>query len=455
MFESLSLLHAEALHHRSHPVGGREIAHEVVLERDEELRAPRIALTGAATAQLAIGAARLMALGADHEKTTQIRDAFTEFDVGATAGHVGRHGDRAPPAGLRDDLRLLGVKLRVEHGVGDLGALEHARERLRRLHRSGADEARLAPAVRLLDSCDHRIELFATGLEHLVVLIDPAVRPVGRDWQHVEVIDVVELGSLRLGGAGHPRQFLVEAEVILNRDRREGLGLLFNGDSFLGLDRLMEAVGPAASGHFPAGIFVHDDDLVVLDHVLDVLFENAVGLEQLRDVVDLLGLGIHAHLALLLGRGLLIRAEGRVGVDVGVERSEVGQHEGLRVAGRQVLSTQLHQVRIMAFFVDDEVEFLLQCEQFLLLSVLVERQLGLLEQAAHFGFLHEAHQLAVARLAELQLEKRAAGTVLVTGVEQAFRLGRGLVAELGLAFDQLINQRLVFLVLVRALGRRS
>src|SRR5690606_35866112 len=40
-----------------------------------------------------------------------------EQDVGTAAGHVGRDGDRAAPASLRNDLRLLGVVLRVEHGV--------------------------------------------------------------------------------------------------------------------------------------------------------------------------------------------------------------------------------------------------------------------------------------------------------------------------------------------------
>ena len=38
-----------------------------------------------------------------------------ELDVGAAAGHVGRDGDRAGHAGLRDDVRLLLVVARVEH----------------------------------------------------------------------------------------------------------------------------------------------------------------------------------------------------------------------------------------------------------------------------------------------------------------------------------------------------
>ncbi len=89
VFERFALLHAEAFHHRGHAVGRGEVAHEVILERDEELRASRIALAGAATAELSVGAAGFMAFGADHEESAELGDAGCEFDVGAAAGHVG------------------------------------------------------------------------------------------------------------------------------------------------------------------------------------------------------------------------------------------------------------------------------------------------------------------------------------------------------------------------------
>ncbi len=44
----------------------------------------------------------------------------TEDDVGAAAGHVGGHRDRAAPAGLGDDSGLLLEVLGVENGVGDV-----------------------------------------------------------------------------------------------------------------------------------------------------------------------------------------------------------------------------------------------------------------------------------------------------------------------------------------------
>ena len=50
-----------------------------------------------------------------------------EQDVGAAAGHVRRDRDRAGPAGLGDDARLLLVELGVEDLVLDAAALEHRR----------------------------------------------------------------------------------------------------------------------------------------------------------------------------------------------------------------------------------------------------------------------------------------------------------------------------------------
>ncbi len=129
-----------------------------------------------------------------------------------------------------------------------------------------------------------------------------------------------------------------------------------------------------------------------------------------------------------------------------VPRSGRVKESGL--AGGEELAAHFHEVGVMAFFVDDEIEFLLEGEEFLFLGVLVEGELGLFQQAAHFGFLHEAHELAVARLAELELVEQAAGAVLVAGVQQLFGLGGDLVAERGLAFDELFDERLVFVELV-------
>ncbi len=102
----------------------------------------------------------------------------------------------------------------------------------------------------------------------------------------MEVVDLDELLLLRLRRSGHAAELLVEAEVVLQRDRRERDVLLADLDALLRLDRLVQAFAPAAPLHDPAGVLVDDLDLAVLDHVVDVALVQRLGLESLAEVVD-------------------------------------------------------------------------------------------------------------------------------------------------------------------------
>ena len=112
-------------------------------------------------------------------------------------------------------------------------------------------------------------------------------RPVGRDRDHVQAVDLVELGGLGHGRAGHARELLVQLEEVLEGDGGQGLVLFLDLDPFLGLDGLVQAVGPLAADHQAAGELVDDDDLAVgLDHVIAVA---AVEVVRLQRVVDQMG----------------------------------------------------------------------------------------------------------------------------------------------------------------------
>ena len=113
-----------------------------------------------------------------------------------------------------------------------------------------------------------------------------ATGDVGRDLDDVQVVDLDELLLLGLRRAGHAGELLVEAEVVLERDRRERDVLLLDLHAFLRLDRLVQALRPAAAFHDPAGELVDDLDLAVLDHVVDVALVERLGLQRLVQVVD-------------------------------------------------------------------------------------------------------------------------------------------------------------------------
>ena len=77
-------------------------------------------------------------------------EVAAELDVGAAAGHVGRDGHRADPAGLRDDMRFLLVEAGIEHRVLDPFLLEIFGQHFRLFDRDRADQHRLAELLLLL-----------------------------------------------------------------------------------------------------------------------------------------------------------------------------------------------------------------------------------------------------------------------------------------------------------------
>ena len=75
-----------------------------------------------------------------------------EHDIRAAACHVGGDGNGAVLAGLRDDIRLALMMLRVQHGVLNALRLEDLGQLLRLLDRDRTDQDRLALGVAFLDA---------------------------------------------------------------------------------------------------------------------------------------------------------------------------------------------------------------------------------------------------------------------------------------------------------------
>ncbi len=111
-------------------------------------------------------------------------------------------------------------------------------------------------------------------------------RLVRRDRGDAELVDLVELVRLGERRAGHAGELLVQAEVVLDRDRRDRDVLGLDLHALLGLDGLVQALRPAPALHDAAGELVDDLDLAVEHDVLDVALVQRLGLERLHEVVD-------------------------------------------------------------------------------------------------------------------------------------------------------------------------
>src|SRR5438105_9341979 len=115
MLQLLAFFEPEAFHDLRHSISCAKVPHEIVLEADIESRCARIALARATSAKLSIYPARFVSLGSENEQSAILRHSWTEFNVGAAAGHVRRNCHRSGLTRARHDLRFLHMKFCVQH----------------------------------------------------------------------------------------------------------------------------------------------------------------------------------------------------------------------------------------------------------------------------------------------------------------------------------------------------
>ncbi len=177
----------------------------------------------------------------------------------------------------------------------DAIAAQRLADPLRLLDGDGADQHRLAGLVALGDVGDQGVELGVLGLVDDIRLIGPGDGAVGGHLEHLEVIDLRELGRLGECGARHPCQLLVLAEVVLQRDGGQRLVLFLDVDALFGLDRLVQALRVAPAFEDPTGELVDDLDLAVGDQVVDVPVVERLGAQRLLQMVDEVDGGVVVH----------------------------------------------------------------------------------------------------------------------------------------------------------------
>ena len=411
MHERLALLHPQLLHDVADP-SAAEQPHQIVFQRHIKPAAARDR-PGARNVRAAGGrcaALRGVRCRSRAVRRRRARPAPSLMSVPRPAMLVAMVTEpRWPARATISASRWWYFALRTL--CGNLLAAQHAREHFAGFDADRADQQRLALAMPLDDLVDDGVVLLPARLVDDVVLVLAHARLVGGNDDDAELVDVLELGRFGFGGAGHARQFLVETEIILDGDRRQRLRLALDGHAFLRLDRLVQTVAPAAARHEAAGEFVDDHHLVFLDDVFDVLLEEAVGAQQLRNVVDLLAPLVEGLLdALLLLFPLAIRQLLRI--HLLQRRHQVGNDERIGIVRVEEFAALLGQVGVVLLLVDREEQLLLQVEHVFLGRIFQHFEFRLVHQLPDLGLFHHLLQLLVLRRPELDLVQQAAGLVL-------------------------------------------
>ena len=187
----------------------------------------------------------------------------------------------------------------VEHRVGDLGPLQHFAQHLRFINGDRTHKYRLPPVIEFLDLLDHGLIFFPLTFIDDIGKIFSDHRHICRHHNDFQFIDIMEFGRFRIGRSRHSCKFIIHAKKVLKRHRGEGLVFLRHTNALLCLHGLVQPVTPTTARHHASGELVHNDHLIVLDHILDVLFKQPVGLDKLLGGVEEFR-GLHIALFQLL-----------------------------------------------------------------------------------------------------------------------------------------------------------
>ena len=103
------------------------------------------------------------------------------------------------------------------------------------------------------------------------------------DFQPVNFSEFRRFGHCR---SRHARQFRIQAEIILERNRSQRLVFRLNFNVFFGFQSLMQTVGITSAFHHAAGKFVNDDNLAVADNVIDVALKKFMRFQRLIDIMN-------------------------------------------------------------------------------------------------------------------------------------------------------------------------
>ena len=327
-----------------------------------------------------------------------------------------------------------------------VGALQHLAEDFGDFDARSTDQDSTAFLEVVLDGFDDGVILLTLGAIDQIVevlTLDVAVRG---DHDHVKLVDLVELTGLGLCRTGHAGQLVIQAEVVLQRDRGERLCVLLDDHAFLCFDGLMQTVGIATSLEDTTRKLVNDLHLAVLHDVLIIDGVQRVGPEQLVDDVDTVRPFREQAHHLVLHRLAVIGRQVGIAFDHAHLCGDVGDHEHFRILVRlrQQGAAFLRDINLVVLLVDREVELVVDLVHALpLVAQVVE--LGVTHQLQVVRILQHLGQTSVLRHGAVGTQQGNTGlcfVVLGRRLQKLFGLGYKRVGELRLNLVDPLDARI-------------
>ena len=264
---------AEAVHHRDDAIGTEE-PHQLIFERDKKDRFAGVTLSTCASAKLSVNTARLVAFGTKDKEPPQFADTCSKLDVGSASRHVCGNGYSPFLACFSHNFRFTIVLFGVEHIVDNFSCPKHSRQSLRDLDACCADKHRLPFVLQLLNLQSNGIVLFTSGLVDKIFSVLPHNAGIRRNDNNIKFVDFIKLRRFGFCSTGHASELFIEAEKVLDGDRRHGLRLALNLHILLCFDSLVQTVAVTASCKNSSGKFIDNHHLTVLHHIFVVALKK-------------------------------------------------------------------------------------------------------------------------------------------------------------------------------------
>src|SRR5512139_1335947 len=247
-------------------------------------------------------------------------------------------------------------------------------------------------------------------------------------------------------------ELVVHPEVVLEGHGGQGLVLLGPLDSLLGLQSLVETVAVATTREEPAGEFVNDEDLPVLDYIIHVFTEQRKGLEELIDHVVAGELHLVFSAEMLLLSCLLLRVQRGILADSLQLHFELRQDKEPMVVSSDDVLAPFGGIDVSLLFLHHVAQGFVHLGHALGERVLL---LDFFEEFPHPAVFQHLKNLGMLWRGPVGPEEHLAGLVLLPRSEQALGLMDKLAGLLLLALEEAGNRSAELLIVPDGILHRT
>ena len=177
------------------------------------------------------------------------------------------------------------MELRIQYIVRHALPLQHRRQIFRLGDGGRPHQHRLSLGMQFGDFRHRRLVFPAFRFVDDIGKIIADHRLMRRNHDDIQLVYLAEFLFLGLRRPGHPGQFLVHAEIVLERNGSERLALALDLHALFGFDGLVQPVRITAAEHEASSELIHDDDFAVFDHIVFVSVHQTVRPQRLVEMM--------------------------------------------------------------------------------------------------------------------------------------------------------------------------